>query len=252
MKKFLKIVIVFTALLAGLVACESLEVQKPMVKVDTMYIPVWISLQEGDLENATFFMERLKTEWELLQILLVDEHDFGQWEREIDRVDKLLTEASWAIKEENSIHAFVAIDRIRYKLIRLRSQYEIDYFLDDIWAFQIAYADFQEVADDDVLCWLGWDNVAKMEKELSLLWKPVYKTNKLPEYLEFTVADEVQFIIRQRTIDAKLVALRAALDCADREQMALVGTSLGQEINEMIKLFGNFDKQSITDQLVNK
>ena len=243
MKIFWKTWICCIGLAILLLACEEIDVRQPLAKVDAVYISLWLSLQQADLKAAQLHMDRLEEEWELLQAMLVDEEDLFYWEKDINRIDGLLQEANWAIKAENSIHAYVAVDRIRYKLIRLREEYEVDYYLDKIWAFQIAYADFQEVADDDVLCWLGWDSIAEMEEELRLLWQPIDETITPPAYFELDLDQISAFNAWQTKIRATLINLKEAVQCANREEMAVVSTELGLQLNNLIKQFGTLEKQ---------
>lgn len=243
MKKVTRILLVFSFIGLVLPACTELDLQQAMAEMDEVYIPVWLSLKDGDSENAQFYLNRLNTEWEIVQSSLNDDLPNFTDEVVINKTDRLLTEASWALKEGNPQEAYVAISRIRYKLIQLRAQHHVDYYLDKVWAFQIAQADFHEVADDDVLCWLGWNKVEEMEKELRYLWRPIKKEG-LPPAFYLTENKITNFNKHHEAIDNKMELLHTAVKCADREHMALISAEVGHHLDSLIRVFGNFEVET--------
>lgn len=229
------------ALVFSLTACADGDIRYAMADIDKAYIPAWIHLKQGNTEMALPYMQALEEEWFIMKELELEDWETAYWSPAVREIDKLFGQALDAATVNKGWEAFVALDRIRYKLVRFRKMHYIDYYLDNVWEFQAAHAEFNEIANDDVLCWLTWEKMEEKTRDLIVLWKQVKYRDPDPEIFYLEEANLLQFNSNRDAISSELINLENLVACADRENMALSSTKIGLNLDELIKAFGHMN-----------
>ena len=234
-------VLLFLLSILILPSCAEENIQSAMATVDQAFIPTWISLKQNHSIEAQKYMTVLENEWAILK-----ETDLAGWENEyyapaIWEIDVLFQNALNALDKGNTWESYIALDRIRYKLVQFRQNHYIEYYLDYVWEFQMEHVDFNEIANDDVLCWLSWDNVERRSKELSRLWRRVEREKPDELIFQLSEQDVVRFEANRKAISLELENLQEIVACAERSQLAISSTKIGLHLNEVIQCFGDFE-----------
>jgi hypothetical protein len=226
------------ALVLSLTACADGDIRYSMADIDKVYIPAWIHLKQGNTTKALPHMQALEEEWFIMKEVELEDWETAYWSPAVREIDKLFGQALKAAEADNGWEAFVALDRIRYKLVRFRKMHYIDYYLDNIWDFQAAHTEFHEIANDDVLCWLTWEKMEEKTKDLNALWKKVKYNDPDPEIFYLDETALLRFHANRDAISNELINLENLVACADRENMALSSARIGLNLDELIKAFG--------------
>ena len=223
--------------LLSLNACVNSNIQTTMAEIDSVYLRAWQNLKAGNTKEALVDLHGLEYEWKLLKETELELYEDSYQPLAVKKIDQFLFTAIEASKKDKSTEAFVALDRIRIKLTQFRKSHHIAYYLDDIWLFYNSYVAFNEVANDDVLCWLTWEEVAKETFILNQLWKPIYRNNPPQEIFHLDDDAKLTFRLQRAALNKELNNLNKLVECADRENMALSSQKIGSHLEKMIGVF---------------
>ena len=227
-------------------ACTNGDIRLTMAEIDGVFIKAWQSLKNGETKEALVDLYGLEYEWKILKETEFELYEEAENPPAIQKIDRLLQTAKEAAKGGNSAEAFVALDRIRLKLIQFRKLHHIDYYLDNIWLFHNNYVVFNEVANDDVLCWLTWEEVAKEANILNQLWKPILRNNPPQEVFQLSKNADLNFQRSRKALNEELKHLTILIECADRENMALSSQKIGRHLEGIIEVFAYEDTAEIS------
>ena len=227
--------------LIGILSCAEGDIRYAMADIDRAYIPGWMSLKKDKTQEAVGYLYTLENEWFILKETELTDWENAYWAPMVREVDLMLHQALTAAEKGNNWESMVAMDRIRLKLIHFRKKHYIDYYLDRIWDFHTAYTEFNEIANDDVLCWLSWEDMTDRSKKLRQLWKAVKFYDPEPEIFYLDTNKLKMYNASREAINNELLVLEDMIACADRENLALSSIKIGLHLDEMIKAFGDFD-----------
>ena len=82
-----------------------------------------------------------------------------------------------------------------------------------------------------------------MENEHNLLWKTI-KKQKVPSEFYLTSYKTELFKTHQKAINDLMPALHNAVKCADREHMVMISSEIGNQLDMLISVFGNFELET--------
>lgn len=236
MKQFL----IYSALLLVFIACEDIDVPKAMKTFDRAFVPVWYHTYQKDESNArkyaSIFVQHwqdLKSEYQYIPIPSSD------WEETYDCIDDLVEQAAIAIEQGDLPEAYLNLDGIRFELTELRKRYDISYYLDQLWDFQLAYDMVLQQTHPDVLYIKEWHEFDCLVEDMNLAWQEVEQAN-----LDRIWDKEKEQIWHQlkATIRQQLSEFDATVKEATIEETLLYSNILQIEPNmlELIYLFGDF------------
>ena len=235
--KFLFRVISITILASLSTGCENTEIRKAMVHFDRAFIPLMIYTYEGDIHQAKRAVFYLEFQWQKLNKQY--QSYLPQEAEALRRVNAWLGDAYYAIDANNTQIAANQLEHVKYEFREMRRQYGVDYYLDGLYDFQDAIGLLTEVAEDELMCLMEWDEYEHLVYQSIKDWQLIRERPLDAALFEF---DKKQL----RELENKQDAMQMVLDhyaetfsCANRSQLAIASQSLQPAFFEVLKLFGS-------------
>ena len=121
-----------------------------------------------------------------------------------------------------------------------RKRYKISYYLDRVYAFQIALDIVNETVQDDVLCWHSWDEFEQQVIEANQAWEKVLSDKPESDLLEPLEINQLNIQQQATKVTDALNILTQVVQCADREHLQLKAENTELAFQEFLQLFGNY------------
>ncbi len=235
---FILVLFILTA-----ISCNEKHVRNDMIKFDKAFIPVYYYTSIGELALAEKAMYPLMARWQHYQS---PEH-FGtieseDWKETIRLVGAWLEGTSCAIEERDAYQALIQLDHARYELADLRYRKNMDdYYLDYIWDLEASMYTVIDVANDQMIDLLEFNEFEELAEELEKAWVYVLNT-PYDEGLVDCTPDKIRYINYQKEkFDIAMLELFKAIDSADRCKFADAALNLEPAYLNLMTMFGDFE-----------
>lgn len=177
MKSIYQILLIFVFVFSLGSSCEEPKVNvllQDMATFDRAFIPVLFYVRHDEMDNARKSVFFLNHTWQKFndkyKNLNLEDDNWGEAFR---MTDAWLSDAYTSIDSSSSDYAYIFLDHVRYQMIELRKQNNIEYFLDDIWEFEARLDLVEEVAVDQMLCLLDYCEFEEIVEDMNKAWKAV-------------------------------------------------------------------------------
>lgn len=244
MNSIYKICILFVIIFSVASSCEEKvenSLTKDMVELDKSFVPVMYFVLQGDLREAkksSFFLKHTWGKMERKYKVLHPEND--DWQESIRMTTAWLADAITAIDSNVQQDAFIFLDHVRYQLIELRRQQDIDYYLDYVWEFEASLDVVEEVAVDQMLCLLEYCEFEELVEDVNFAFQELKKAELDATLFEFEKIDLAEIRLREKRIAIALDNFNRAVAEADGEEVAVTVTLLDQAYIDYLHSFGDF------------
>ena len=217
-----------------------------MLQVDKGYIPLMYYTWQGDIfhsKRAVFYMN---FQWQQFKNRYSSAtEETVTWQDALSRIDAWLSDAYQSIDHNELELATVQLDHANYELRMLRARHDLDYYLDYWYDFQDAIVETTEVAEDEMLCLLEWNEFEAMVKETRSIWQLIKLQSFDNELFGFSPEKEKQLEKHIKKLDDDLAFLEDTLDCANRIEIAKASQELRVDLMDVFRLFGHFEASKI-------
>ncbi|MBV6652915.1 MAG: hypothetical protein KI786_04120 [Mameliella sp.] len=214
------------------------DVRPGMVQFDQAFLPALeytLQANTHDAKKAVFFLE---FRWRRLRNQLANH--YTQEQETLRRIDDWLGDAYYAIDANRPHTAANQLEHVKYELMVLRSYYQIDYYLDDLYDFQGGLELLTEAAADEKHCLMEWGEFVALGKELRLEWQYIVQKPFDQELYLFDDQKAKQLKYKQRAMSDALYDFAEATKSADRKNVAIAAKKLLPHYNEVLRLFGDY------------
>lgn len=230
-----------STLLLGNAAMASADIKQDMVEFDQALIPLWFHVYEGDMTKAKKSVFYVHFKWQQLKNSHAEASGQVEWRDAFCRTDDWLSDAYAAIHQNNSRLALNQLNHARYEMMELRRQYNIPYYLDEIWQFQEVTRSVAQVVHDEKLGLLEWNELQSMIGRMNTAWVRVRQIDwDAKDFgLDRTTIDKLR--ANQKRISRQLLLFNEQLRRADRQLLAETVRPLEKAALYQMRLFGKFD-----------
>lgn len=238
---------VFVVAFLSLDACHMTTVEKDMVRMDQVFIPVWYSAYIGDEIQTQIAMESLLYQWDYFERkhvfqYLTDE----EWSEEINLIGDWLVDTDCAVLEGDLMRVTFNLEHVRCELMELRERLGVnDYYLDKIWELEQAISVVVITANDLQYELLTLDEFKGLAHDMELAWGLV-----LPEQIDANVFDwsgeEVRnFHYRKLLLHQEVQHLLDVAKTDDIATIAAAANELERVYLDFVQVFGIFNEPEI-------
>lgn len=243
----MKILLTFSCI--ALLACsnstsQQIELQKSMAQFDQAFLPMLLYTYEGNTVQAKKMVFYVEFQWQRLKNQHQNQIAEPDWKETFRSVSDWLSDAYYAIDADCPELALSHLEHAKYELIALREQYDIDYYLDDLYDFQTTIDVVYETANDEMLCLLQWEDLEQQVTDANFAWQVALAQPFDKQLFEFDENKEMQRRIAMQAVSDAMGHLNEMLECADREQVALACKKLVPVFMQVLQLFGNFEESA--------
>ena len=209
---------------------------------DKAFIPTWyyVGLQNVDEAKSSVFY--LSFEWQQL------ENRYGKhlpgdedWQETFRRVNDWLDEAFRAIDGNCFELAYNQLDHVRYEMMDLRRRHQIDYYLDYLFDFEDTMNEVLEVANDDMLCLMEWNEFESLVHRMNAQWQRALRQEIDGELFKLDPLKLRHLQSNQQLVTSELQAFDEAMKTGDQCEVILAGESLRPAYMQVLTKFGNFN-----------
>lgn len=218
------------------------DIRKEFVQFDQSFLPVLFYVSEGNSFEAKRAVFHLGYHWQQLQQRYQMKVNEPLWTGTFARVDKCLNAAFFAIDANRFEEALTKLEQVKWMFSALRANYKIDYYLDHLYKFQAQLTELNEVVSDEMLNLMEWEDVMAMSVDLNRQWNVVMAKQVDADLLELDNTQLWKLRVTKQAVNDAMDKLNAAMDAADREQVADASQQLNLALLEMLRLFGNFEQ----------
>ncbi len=212
-----------------------------MAEFDKAYIPVLYYVRQGEMDNAKRSVFFLNHSWQKVNRKYKDLNPGNDdWQEAFRMTDAWLSDAYFSIDAMQPKDAYIFLDHVRYQMMELRGQYDIDYYLDDVWEFEASLDLAEEVAIDQMLCLLDYCEFEDIVKDMNEQWKIVEKAKVNAELFDLN-AEELKVLDNQKKkLQEAIIVFNQAVEEMEGENLAMTATFLRQAYLEYLAGFGDF------------
>ena len=236
MKNWIFVLIVFL-----ITSCVDQQVIDDMVKLDRAYIPTIYFLHQKDTSKAQLAYNAFYKEWQNLSKGYRKAYMEEDWSHTISLIDGHIRKSGDAFQKKDHYWALCHLENARFEWTDLRRRYNIRYYIDYMYEFQVAWDVVIETVNDPVLCWLQWNEFEKQVEDAETAWKSLMNQPLDNELFNFTDAEKEQFfLLREKTNDT-WKAFKKEMDCANREYIAVTANDMTKQFIEFLNHFGQFE-----------
>lgn len=225
-------------------SCEDENINvllQDMAKFDKAFIPVLYYVRQGEMDNAKKSVFFLNHTWQKVNRKyknLKPEDD--DWQEAFRMTDAWLSDAYFSIDAIQPKEAYIFLDHVRYQMMDLRSQHDIDYYLDNVWEFEASLDLAEEVAIDQMLCLLDYCEFEDIVKDLNEQWKIVKQAKVDAELFNLDTEDLKVLNNQKEKLREAIIVFNQAVDEMEGENLAMTATFLRQAYLEYLAGFGDF------------
>ncbi|NJL74387.1 MAG: hypothetical protein HC892_04395 [Saprospiraceae bacterium] len=235
--KNLKLLVCFCVLTFS--ACQEVNVVTEMQRFDESFIPVWVAARSGNPNSIELTIDKLREEWESLK----NEYELEiepttDWLDTYECLDDLMNQTTLALEQKNMLSALEHLDGIRFELINLRSRYGIDYELDSVWEFEMAYSLVKSLLQDQAYFRMEWQEFDCVVEDMNQAWETLLESNP-----EKNLSDDRKTTFRkhQKEIATYLKQFSDVVEktSAESEVISYNLAVVEQPLLQIIQLFGS-------------
>lgn len=244
MKSLYKILLLTTFLISSASSCEEEDVNvmlQDMAKLDSAFIPVLFYVRNGEMQNAKKSVFYLNHNWQIFENKyknVLPEND--DWQENFRMTSAWLSDAYTSIDANAALDAYIYLDHVRYQMIELREQHQLDYFLDGVWEFEARLDVVEEVAVDQMLCLLDFCEFEKLVADMNEAWDEIKIEKKDLALLEMD-EDKLKFLrFHKGKLKDAIHDFNFAVEEAEGESLAIAATFLKVAYLEYLSSFGDF------------
>ena len=236
--------LLFVLLISLASSCEEENVNimlQDMAEFDKAYIPVLYYVRQGEMDNAKKSVFFLNHSWQKVNRKYKNRNpENDDWQEAFRMTDAWLSDAYFSIDAMRPKDAYIFLDHVRYQMMELRNQNDIDYYLDDVWEFEARLDLAEEVAVDQMLCLLDYCEFEEIVKDLNEQWEIVQQA-KVDAKLFDLDAEDLKILKDQRKkLQEAIIVFNQAVEEMEGENLAMTATFLRQAYLEYLAGFGDF------------
>ncbi|MFT5912767.1 MAG: hypothetical protein ACI9XO_004309, partial [Paraglaciecola sp.] len=183
----------------------------------------------------------LKTNWQQLQYqtknMLPEDID---WQERLRRTDNWLSDAMVSIDAHQQEYTLAELDHARYELTEIRRLKGVPYYLDDLYDFQENVEAVYDVASDDMLCLLEWEEFEKLVGDLNKEWQNVQQKPFDTDLFEIDKIEKGRIELLQKMIAHQMGNVMSALACDSHFEVAERVKTVEITFMKMLCIFGHF------------
>lgn len=217
------------------------DIRRDMAQFDQAFIPLWFHVYEGNMTEAKKGVFMVNFKWRQLKNRYGRALEDGMWQDAFCRAEEWLSDAFAAIDQNKERLALNQLNHVRYELMELRSQYNIPYYLDEVYRFQEIVRSVAEVVHDDKLCLLEWSELEAMIGRMNTAWVRVKQLEWEPALYELDRKGQEKIQNTQDRITTHLLNFNEQLAQANQLLLAEAVRPLEREALYQMRLFGKFD-----------
>ncbi|MEM9922028.1 MAG: hypothetical protein AAF990_28245 [Bacteroidota bacterium] len=226
---------------ALLTTCDEETVQKEMIQFDQAFIPVWYYSHQSQLVLAERSFYYLEDRWQQVEERYLQEQpEDVAFPESFERVRGWLGDAGQSIREGNLNNTLIQLDHLRYELMALRRQEDMDYYLDPVWDMEVALFEVVETAQDRMLQLVDYEAFDCRVEEVFQAWGRVLNAQLDARLFGWEEVKLETFRDRQWRLTSQLAYFREAVACGDGEQFGLEAEQLKAAYLDFIAVFGRF------------
>lgn len=244
MKSIYKIFVLFTCLICFASSCKE-EVENvlinDMANFDKAYIPVLYYVRQGEMENAKKSVFFLNHAWQKIKHKYKNvQPQNDDWQETFRMTDAWLADAYFSIDAMMPQDAYIFLDHVRYQFIDLREQQQLDYFLDEVWEFEASLDLAEEIAVDQMLCLLEYNEFEALVEDVNKDWKKLDHPKTIAKLFDLNEEEMKNIKSKKQKIKTTLIEFNQAVEEAEGENIAMTATFLKQAYLEYLACFGDF------------
>lgn len=236
--------LLFVFLLSMSSSCEDENVNvmlHDMAEFDKAYIPVLYYVRQGEMDNAKRSVFFLNHSWQKVNRKYKNLNPGNDdWEEAFRMTDAWLSDAYFSIDAVQPKDAYIFLDHVRYQMMELRSQHDIDYYLDNVWEFEASLDLAEEVAIDQMLCLLDYCEFEDIVKDMNEQWKIVEEAKFDAELFNLDPEDLKVLNNQKEKLQEAIIVFNQAVEEMEGENLAMTATFLRQAYLEYLAGFGDF------------
>ncbi len=221
-------------------SCVDQRLMDDMVQLDRAYIPTVYYLKKGDMPKAKLAYAALVKEWQNLNTGYRKAYLEEDWTTTLDLVDGHFKKSGKAFLENDDYWALCHLENARFEWTDLRRRYDMKYYVDYLYEFQMAWEVVTETINDPVLCWLQWNEFERQVKDAEMAWKDLMAKPLEENLIKFSKEEKQKFIKLREDANETWKAFKKEMDCADREKIALTANEMTIQFDQFMNHFGNF------------
>jgi hypothetical protein len=126
-------------------------------------------------------------------------------------------------------------------LKNLRANYDIKYYLDDLYEFQASVDVIKTTTEDEMLDMLQWEDVMDMAANIDNQWIAMQTQHFDGALFEFDNTKLWKYRTAMQTVTEKVKLLNEAMNNADRIKVANASGRLDLAVLEVLRMFGDFE-----------
>ncbi len=221
--------------------CQPIDVRKSMVHFDQAFLPVLMHTYKGDMHQAKRAVFYLEFQWQKLR----NQHEFirpePEWQDAFRRIDEWLGDAYTAIDANDAKLAMAQLEHVRYEFMELRERFRINYYLDYLYDFQASAELLTETAGDEMLCLMAWEELEQMAMDANAAWRDVQYQPVDAVLYELDAEKLARLDDHMQRVTGLMKNLNAAIETADRAEVAQACKKLEPAFTEVLWVFGNIN-----------
>lgn len=245
-RSIMKYLLSFTLVLVMLTlpSCKVNTFKTEMVKLDQAYVPLFTSVHFKDQANANKAVFRLAFQWQQFQNKYKDAIAQNEnWAESFRNTDCWLNDAFTAVNCAEWDLAYVQLDHVRYELMQIRRLYEMPYYLDYLWDFQMAMDMVLTTIENPDVCEQEWTHFEVIMQEMNDNWRIV--EDYQPEVLIYGWDSEKYAAFKQKRKEFATYLQQfnhQYVSCSEEARYyAIDYEELEPRLFELIAFFGDFN-----------
>ncbi len=148
------------------------DLKKDMVQLDKALVNVWLAIEFDDMPRAREEFIPLMYTWyyfnKKYQPILAEDDD---WQESLRMVNDWLYDMTMSLEWNDRYTAMIQIDHVLYDLMELRRRHNMEYYLDQVWGFQMAHLILKEATKDEVLQLINWKDYTFLVRYFNKEWR---------------------------------------------------------------------------------
>ena len=222
-------------------SCTNYELLEDMAAVDQAYIPTVYYLKYQNLEKAKPAMKTLQRRW---QQLAYTSHQVQLDEEEIykaNEVKKLMEAAARAMLDQDSYHAYCSLQDAQILWSDWRACQGMEYYLDHLYAFQLAWEVVLEHLEEPSICQLDWEQAYLDINVAQQAWVRVKYAMVEWDLFSISPEDIRNFDQYKDHVNDAMKNFVQEANWAQLENMIYEASVVTRTLNELLNVFGHFE-----------
>lgn len=245
----MKRILLYILVLPLFTAClEDEDIQNKIVAFDEAFVPVWYyayTNQPEEVAQAVFYLDQA---WAALRADYQDVVGYqSDWEETYNCVNDFIRGVVQAAEYHEVNTVLLDMEYIKFELMQLRARYEVDYYLDNVWAFQMDYALVKELTETGYY-FREWNEFDCLINEMNESWILLQEAVLLQDWLADNIAALTSFkqdlgvAVQDFNTQYKSINIES-------DDMVLNADAIERPLLSLIQLFGDFDPKAVVGTL---